>query len=100
MGKNDTLGGMSSTPQAIDLLSIILDALSAFEETITRGDHDWPSYPTTGDDPEETLRQYVEDIHHAAAVVSALMPGPRLSAKTRAEMRAFLAQAKSEARDE
>lgn len=66
-----------------DLLSIMLDALNAFEETIKRGDRNWVSYPSPTDDPEATLRQYLADIADASKIVAALMPGPRLSPKQR-----------------
>lgn len=75
--------------ERIDLLSIILDALSCFESTISSGDRDWPSYPSTGD-PDTTLVQYMADIRQASIIVSALMPGPRLTAEQRTEARRFV----------
>ena len=78
--------------ERIDLLSIILDALAAFEETIKRGDRDWASYPSEGD-PEAVLHEYLDDIDRACTVIAALMPGPRLSPKMRKEIRKFLNEA-------
>lgn len=66
-----------------DLLSIILDALNAFEDTIKSGDLHWGSYPAPTDNPEATLRTYLSDIADARKVIIALMPGPRLSPEVR-----------------
>jgi hypothetical protein len=59
-----------------DLLSIMLDALNCFEDTIKAGDRDWASYPAPTDDPDATLADYLKSIHAAQVVVSALMPPP------------------------